>query len=443
MDLGGVIPSFGGVAWDIGAFIVAISIIVAIHEYGHYIVGRWSGIKADVFSIGFGPVLAARTDKHGTQWQLAAIPFGGFVKFRGDANAASVGSEAAPDLTPEERRATMHGAPLWARAATVFAGPLFNFILSVLLFAGLAIWSGVPATPLQVSELNAYPQDHAIEVGDEILAIGGTEINEATDFGVAADGLSPAAFVDYRIQRDGRAIDIEGPFPIPAIVGGFGVDSAAEAAGLQVGDLIVAVDGVDIYAFDQLPDIVAAAEGEDLTFTVFREGETLELVIAPLRQETQDSDGNFEVRWLIGIFGGYAFDFADVTPGLGTALSAGVDRTVFIVTSTFKGLYAMSVGRISTCNISGPIGIARVAGDAAQTGLIALISLIAVVSTAVGLLNLFPIPVLDGGHLVFHAYEAVTGRPPSDKALNALMMVGLGLMATLMVFAVSNDLFCP
>ncbi|MEO1797138.1 MAG: site-2 protease family protein, partial [Pseudomonadota bacterium] len=150
MDLSGLIAAFGGLSWVIVTFIVALSVIVAVHEYGHYIVGRWCGIKADVFSVGFGKPLVQRTDRHGTVWQIALLPFGGYVKFRGDANAASIGPEgdAASTLSPEERRATMHGAPLWARSLTVAAGPIFNFILSAIIFAVFFMVNGEAREPI-------------------------------------------------------------------------------------------------------------------------------------------------------------------------------------------------------------------------------------------------------------------------------------------------------
>ena len=154
MDIFSLIPQFGGLLYTVLAFVVALSVIVAVHEYGHYIVGRWSGIHAEVFSIGFGPVLWSRIDKHGTRWQIAILPLGGYVKFLGDANAASgKDSSAMEEITeqsPEELRRTMHGAPLWARAATVAAGPIFNFVMSILVF-GLIFWSqGVSREPLTV-----------------------------------------------------------------------------------------------------------------------------------------------------------------------------------------------------------------------------------------------------------------------------------------------------
>ena len=181
-----LIPSFGNIAFTIIAFVAALSIIVAIHEYGHYIVGKWSGIKADVFSIGFGPVLASRIGKDGTKWQIAALPFGGFVKFKGDTSAASdrPDEEVLSALTDEERRQTMHGAPLWARAATVFAGPAFNFILSFILFGSLLFARGVATDPITVAEAYDLPfQADQLMPGDVLLEIDGKPVPATDDFG--------------------------------------------------------------------------------------------------------------------------------------------------------------------------------------------------------------------------------------------------------------------
>jgi regulator of sigma E protease len=187
------IPDFGGLAFTLLAFIAALSIIVAIHEYGHYIVGRWSGIHAEVFSIGFGPVLFARVDRHGTKWQIAALPFGGYVKFLGDSDAASGKDGAAIDaLDVEERRRSMHGAPLWARSATVAAGPVFNFILSILIFASVLMIAGRPARTLSSARPPPLPADMAtLEAGDLITSIDGTSIETLADVFTVARELPP------------------------------------------------------------------------------------------------------------------------------------------------------------------------------------------------------------------------------------------------------------
>ncbi len=184
MDFIGLLPAFGGVVWTIVAFVVALSIIVAVHEYGHYIVGRWSGIHAEVFSLGFGPIIYSRVDKRGTKWQLAALPFGGFVKFLGDADAAS-GKDGSKikTLTAEERRRTMHGAPLWARAATVAAGPIFNFLLSILVFTGFMLAFGVAAEQPIVGTLKSVPfEGPSLLSGDKILSVAGIETQDFESF---------------------------------------------------------------------------------------------------------------------------------------------------------------------------------------------------------------------------------------------------------------------
>ncbi|MDV7141496.1 RIP metalloprotease RseP [Tropicimonas sp. TH_r6] len=445
MDFATIIPQFGGLLWYIAAFVVALSVIVFVHEYGHYIVGRWSGIKAEVFSIGFGPVLLKRTDKHGTQWQVAALPFGGYVKFLGDASAASdKASDDYDDLDEDEKRHTMHGAPLWARAATVAAGPAFNFILSILVFSSMALVQGTPKEPIEIGTLKPMPETvQALLPGDAILAVGGAETSDYAGFFEAVRGLEIAETVSYEIERAGDAAKIDGPFPFPPMVDGLQAGSAAMDAGIEIGDVITAIDGEKITAFKQMQDRVSASDGRELTLDVWREGAEMQVTLAPRPVDLPTGDGGFETRWLVGITGGLLFTPATETPGLWESAQYGAERTWFIVENSLSGLWHMVTGKISTCNLSGPIGIAEAAGDAASQGSDSFIWLIAVLSTAVGMLNLFPIPVLDGGHLTFHLYEAITGRPPSDAALRVLMGVGLTLMLSLMVFALTNDLFCP
>ena len=442
----GLIPTFGSFAWTIAAFVVALSVIVAIHEYGHYIVGKWSGIKAEVFSIGFGPVIASRIGKDGTRWQIAALPFGGYVKFMGDTSAASDRPDEAvlSSMTSEERRQTMHGAPLWARAATVIAGPAFNFVLSFFLFAALLFARGVATDPITVVDMRPVPVEAEMLLpGDVLLEIRGEEVPPTDDFGEFGNALEPSPTLPYTILRDGREIQIEGPWLYPPYATSITPGSAAEKGGVAVGDVVTAIDGVEVYDFGQLRDAVGASDGNPVTLTLWRDGETRDVVLQPERRDLPLPDGGFETRYLIGIGGGLVFEPKSEAPGIGEALLYGVNQTIFIVESSISGLYHMIAGKISTCNLSGPIGIAETSGQAASQGWISFLWFIAVLSTAVGFLNLFPIPVLDGGHLVFHAYEWATGRPPSDKALRYLMAGGLTVMLALMVFAVGNDLFCP
>lgn len=443
------LPQFGSLFQTLLAFVVALSIIVAIHEYGHYIIGRLSGIRAEVFSLGFGPVLMSRVDKHGTRWQLAALPFGGYVKFLGDSDAAS-GKDAAAmsHLSDADRRMTMHGAPLWARTATVAAGPVFNFIMSIVVFAALFLSQGEVAHPLTVDQMRPLPASYdRLEPGDRILSIGGIDLPQegGAAFAGLGDELPMEQSIDYRVERDGAEMTVPGPYPYPPLITQLAPNSAAYDIGLASGDVIETVDGAPIFAFSQLKDVVESSDGRVLALTVWREGEAepMDFALAPRRIDEPRPEGGFRTEWRIGIAGGLAFEPATETMGFGTAVVDGVAQTWRIAASSISGLWHMITGAISTCNMTGPIGIAQTSGAMASQGAVSFIWFVAALSTAVGLLNLFPIPMLDGGHLVFFAYEAVAGKPPSDNALRVLMGAGLTLILAVMIFALTNDVFCP
>ncbi len=450
MDILSLIPQFGNLLYTILAFVVALSVIVAVHEYGHYIVGRWSGIHAEVFSIGFGPVLWSRIDKRGTRWQVALLPFGGYVKFLGDANAASGKDEEAIDeiaqQSPEELRRTMHGAPLWARTATVAAGPIFNFVMSILVF-GLVFWSqGVSREPLTVGALQPLPGTvQGLQEGDEIIAIAGVptpDFDDRSNWSDFIDTLPVQQELEYTVIRNGETVDVAGPWLFPPLIQQVAPRSAAMDIQLQQGDVITAVDGDPIFAFEQLKEHVEGSDGRALLLNVWRDGAELEFALAPRRTDEPQADGGFVTHWRIGIVGGMMLEPETVPAGIWDSLKGGVTQTGRIIEGSLSGMWHMITGAISTCNISGPIGIAETSGAMASQGAQNFIFFIAVLSTAVGLLNLFPIPALDGGHLVFYAYEAVSGKPPSDKALRILMGIGITLILSLMIFSVSNDLFC-
>lgn len=446
MDLAALIPQFGNFAWTVAAFIAALSIIVAIHELGHYLVGRWTGIKAEVFSLGIGPVLFSRMDRHGTRWQVAALPLGGYVKFLGDANAASGRDEGVlAALDKDELRQTVHGAPLWARAATVAAGPVFNFVLSFVIFAGVLLAEGVARMPMTIADLRPVPAAagaQPLEPGDVILAVEGTPVPEEGSWDGFYAGLPPASNLTYTIRRDGQEMELTGPHIFPPLVERVAPDSAAEEAGLEAGDVILSIDGTEIQTFGQLREVAGNSNGEMLGLKVWREGEVLDFQLLPKRMDLPLEGGRFETRWMIGVVSAPLFTPETETPGLGRALSYGVSQTWYIMVSSVSGMWHMVQGRIDACNLRGPIGIAQTSGDAARQGLSSFIWFVAVLSAAVGLLNLFPVPILDGGHLVFHAWEAVTGRAPGDRALRVLMSIGLVLLIGLMAFALTNDLRC-
>ena len=443
MEIAQLLPQFGNAAFTIIAFVVALSIIVAIHEYGHYIVGRWCGIHAEVFSLGFGPVLFSRTDRRGTRWQVAALPFGGFVKFLGDANSASVGSV---EIADSDKRRTMLGAPLWARALTVVAGPVFNFILSLLVFGSVIMGQGQIADPMRIAALQPLPpaMGQELQVGDQIIAMNGTPTPTLDSMTAIEADLPLTGLVNYTVLRGGAEVPASGPHPFPPLVLGVTPGSAAYDAGLQGGDVITAVDGTPVWSFDQLVQMVIGGEGRAMELAVWRDGAELRFTITPRRADLPTPGGGFETRWLVGVSGGLVFELQTETPGLWTTMTLALSQLNGIIVGSLSGLYHMVTGAISSCNLSGPVGIAQASGAMVAQGAVSFMWFVGVLSAAVGLMNLFPIPVLDGGHLVFYGYEAVTGRTPGVKALNVLMVAGLALVLFMTIFALANDLFlCP
>lgn len=441
------LPDFGNLLYTVAAFVVALSVIVTVHEYGHYIIGRLSGIKAEAFSLGFGPTLISRTDKRGTVWKLSAIPLGGYVKFLGDANAASAGvdEETMAVLSPEERRHTMHGAPLWARAATVAAGPLFNFILSIFIFAAMMMWSGTATDVPTVGGLAQLPGGTAqLQKGDTVVAVDGIATPDYPALNDALSALPSQPTLPWTVERAGQTLTIEGPQPFPPVLAGVTPTSAAYEAGLKAGDVITAIDGTPIWKFSELQAKVAAAAGADLKLAIWRPegGQTLDVTLAPRRMDIPVASGGFETRWLIGATGTLVFDPETRATGPFEALGGGARQVWATVSTSVSALEHILLGKISACNLHGAIGIAEGSAAAAKAGVADFIWFIAVLSTAVGFLNLFPIPILDGGHLMFHLWEGVAGKPPSDRVMNLMMMIGLTLVLSLMVFGLWNDITC-
>ena len=447
MDLISLVPAFGGIFFTLLAFIVSLSVIVFVHEFGHYIVGRWSGIKAEVFSLGFGPILMSRIDSRGTRWQFALIPFGGYVKFLGDKDAASGGNyHQISTMSAEQKRQTMHGAPLWARTATVAAGPLFNFVLSILIFSGIAFWQGQARDPLTVGVLYPLPYEHGLQTDDILLQINGKDVPSLTDAKILSDfwqSMSDKNFYSYKVVRDKRVISVVGPNLSLARVDQVVPRSAASDARIQPGDVIVKVNDAKILRFEELKAHVEKSKGAPLNLSIWREGEVVLTELVPKRVDEPLDKGGFQTVWRIGIVGGQFFFAPQVTTlEAKYALMFGVQNTWRIITGSIDGLYYVVTGAISSCNLSGVIGIAETSGQMARQGGESFMWFIALLSAAVGIVNLFPVPILDGGHLLFFAYEGIVGHPPATQFLNFLMMAGLGLVVSFMLFALANDILC-
>lgn len=444
LDLMQFVPMFGNFAFMIVAFVVALSVIVAIHEYGHYIVGRWCGIHAEVFSLGFGPVIFRGTDKRGTQWQVAALPLGGYVKFLGDANAASVGSDGT--IATSDARRTMMGAPLWARVATVLAGPVFNFILAIAIFAGSIMYQGRAVEPFTFGQMHDLPPSYATDLqpGDVMVSVAGIPFNASERANRLVDAVPLQERLNYTVLRDGDEITVEGPFLMPTAVASVIPRSAADDANIKIDDVIMAVDGAPVFAFTQLQQIVLDRQGAPLELLLWRDGEELTVTLEPRATDEPQDDGTFQTVYRIGISGQLFFEAETISVGLGEAVQLGAEGLWRTLTTSISALKHIVAGQISTCNLSGPVGIAETSGSMAEQGAQSFIWFIGALSAAVGLINLFPIPVLDGGHLVFYAYEAVTRRKPSERAVQVFMFVGLALILSLMSFTILNDtLLCP
>ena len=373
--LGAVSGATGSLLWGyLLPFLFVLTIVVFIHELGHFLVGRWCGVGVTAFSIGFGPELVGWNDRHGTRWKISAIPLGGYVKFAGDINATSTPDpETLARMTPAERAVSFHHQAVGKRAAIVAAGPVANFLLAILVFAGIAF-------------------------------IGGRSV------------LAPR---------------------IEVVQAG----SAAERAGFQPGDLVRSINGRTIASFADMQRIISASAGDALSVAVDRGGAPVTLSATPDIRETETPFGKQRIG-LLGLQGSKdPNDVQRVTYGPVEALGVGVHETWYVVERTFDYLGKLIVGRESADQLSGPIRIAQVSGQVATMGgIAALISLVAVLSVSIGLINLFPIPLLDGGHLLFYAIEAALGRPLSERAQEIGFRIGLAIVVMLMLFATWNDI---
>ncbi|MFL5235466.1 MAG: RIP metalloprotease RseP [Microvirga sp.] len=375
MELFGVVGgAAGSLLGYLIPFLIVLTVVVFIHELGHFLVGRWCGVGVNAFSIGFGPELVGFTDRHGTRWKLSAIPLGGYVKFAGDVNGASVPDAASlAQMSPAERAVSFHHKTVLQRALVVAAGPIANFLLAIAIFAG-------------------------------ITYVNGRQI------------LAPRVDV---VQAG----------------------SAAERAGFKPGDLVLSINGRSISSFTDMQRIVSASADDELSIAIDRDGREMTLTAVPDLKETETPFG----KQRIGLLGLQASrgpdDLKLVKYGLLDSIRLGAMETWYVVERTFTYIGRLVVGRESADQLSGPIRIAQVSGQVATLGGTAgLVSLVAVLSVSIGLINLFPIPLLDGGHLLFYGIEALRGRPLSDRAQEIGFRIGLAIVVMLMLFATWNDI---
>lgn len=353
----------------IGAFLIVLTVLVFVHELGHYLSARRNGVRVQIFSIGFGPELLGWTDRAGTRWKLSLIPIGGYVKMFGDADVASMPGEMVEDMTEEEKGVSFFHKRLMQRVEIVAAGPAANFLFAIVVLSGFFMTVGQPFTPADIGE----------------------------------------------------------------VVSG----SAAERAGLRPKDTIVAIDGNPIERFEDIQQIVGLDAGEALQLTVRRDGQNLTLSATPSIEEEKDIFGNVHRIGRLGIKRtGTEFVRRDPV----SAVWRAVGETWNIAAGTLQAAGQMVMGRRTADELGGPIAIAQMSGVVARVGFVDLIRFMALLSVNLGLINLFPIPILDGGHLLFYAAEAIRGRPLGQRAQEYGFRVGLALVLTLMIFVTWNDL---
>ena len=447
MEYTHLIPQFSNLLITVMAFILCLSIIVFVHEFGHYYIGKLSGIHAEVFSIGFGPVLLSYNDKNGTKWQISAFPLGGFVKFLGDKNLASAQEIDLKSVTKDAiyRRSTMQGAPLWARFMTVAAGPLFNFLFSGIIFFAVYINQGVIKFPLTVEKVFESPYQKQLEKGDIVRSINGVQIFENLK---VIDNLFEKSGSDekftYIVDRRGQIVTLENVIQNPPRIAQVLPKSAAIAAGLEKGDVILSLNSEKIMTFDKIKQFVELSKGEALKVEFWRAGEIRKTKLKPLIVDVPSEGGGFDRIYRIGIVGEY-LPFEPVTQkqSILIAMNGALESIYLIMEGSVKGLYHILFGNISSCNLSGPISIAEASGQMVKQGGVNYLWFIAVLSTAIGIINLFPIPVLDGGHLLFFTIEAFSGKKPNPNIVNVFITIGFFLLIGLMVFSILNDFICP
>lgn len=355
------------------SFVAVLSVVVFIHEMGHFLVGRWCGVAIDAFSLGMGPELAHIVDRKGTRWRLAAFPIGGYVKFHGDMNGASMPDPKAIDAMPAAEHAlTFAAQPVWKRAAIVAAGPVANFLLAIVIFSGLFMIYGKR----------------------------------------------------MQLPRVQRVIE----------------QSAAAEAGLKAGDLIVSIDGQPIETFIDMQRVVQRSSGLPLQIIVRRPEGEAQVTATPRTGEIPSVAG----KQRVGVLGVEASsDPADVrTERFGPIASVklAVGETWSIVAQTGSYIGGIFVGRESADQMTGALGIAKISGEMAKIGVSAVVNLIAFLSVSIGLMNLLPVPLLDGGHLLYYGVEALQGRPMSQRVQEAGFRIGIAFVAALMLFATFNDL---
>jgi len=437
------------------AFIVAIALLIAVHEYGHFIVARKLGIKVEKFSIGFGPSLISWWSRdREVQYVIAAIPLGGYVKMLGE-NPTEQGGDAKQQLSGEDKLRAFDVQPPWKRASVAVAGPLFNFLFAVLAYM-LIGWIGQSVMPPVIGNIapaSVAEQSGMLE-GDIIRTLNGSPVyswvqveekmkqvaGESAVMEVGRNGtMIPLRFFLPSTEKDVLLINVSetalGIFPgVKVAIDSVATDSAAEQGGILPGDHIIQAQSVPVTNIKELIEIIRSRAGEPVSLQVQRDGTILNLTVIPAIDES--GHGRIGVR----LAASPIHEPVVYRMGVVEGLFFGFERTWEMTTMTIQVLGKMVTSAISPENLGGPIAIAQLAGKTAELGLVAFMSFLALISVNLAVLNLLPVPVLDGGHLAYIALEKIRGKPLSPTTMERTQVVGIGLIVVLMLFAFYNDL---
>lgn len=432
------------------AFVVALGVLVTFHELGHYWVARLCGVRIERFSVGFGRVLLRRYDRHGTEWALSAIPLGGYVKMM---------DEALPGATDQVRQGAFNTKPVWQRSAIVVAGPAANLLLAVLLYAMLGMMGSSEPAAILARPAQGSPAAHAgIQQGDKVVQVGNAGVQswnelrwhllDALSLGgklalqvQSSDGVVrervldvPASKVDPDapdlMQQAGLALNMP-----PPRIRQVEPDGAGALAGLRADDVLVQAGDIAQPSAAQVVQLIQRSADAPVRLTVLRDGVQQDIQVVPRSQDGQQAS-----QGRIGIMLATDFPMVDVRYGPLDSLWRGVIRTADTVWFSLRMMGRMLVGDVSLKNVSGPVTIADYAGQTARVGLSAYIGFLALISVSIGVLNLLPIPMLDGGHLMYYLFEAIRGKPLSDRWQEHGQRIGIGMLAALMALAFFNDL---
>jgi regulator of sigma E protease len=438
-----------GIAFYVLPFLIVLSLLVFVHEWGHYIVARWCGVHVETFSIGFGKELFGWTDRHNTRWKFSLIPLGGYVQMYGDTDPSSSHSKAelldnekTNPMTTEEKKRAFFTKPVHQRAAIVFAGPAINFLFAIIILFALYTTYGKPVNPpVAAAVIVSGAGDMAgIQPQDRILSIDGDRIQGFSDIQRQV-AISLDRPIDIEILRGDEVVTLTVKPELNRIEDRFGFSQSRGMIGIMGNDRGVSADsiqtlnGQDVTGLSQeaLDSRIESSLGQIVTIGLPGAGGEITQVRAMPRHYLNE-DGQRT------LFLTESNDKEIVEYGPLKAARASLEETWFIVTATMEAIGQMFTGTRSATELGGIVRIGAIAGDAAQTGMIAIVTFTALLSINLGLINLFPIPLLDGGHLVFYAYEAIFKKPMSEKVMDYALKFGMVLLIGLMAFANINDI---